>query len=520
MRFKRMAAWILLAALIALPIGGTAAEAELTSQHAAENISGLHPANNTYAARLDGNTFAVFSADGTQLSAAYGQIEIRQGLPYYYVTGSTSDMNSRGLVDASGREVLPPCYGRIDVAGDRWILACVLKDWSVIASTDVYFDGQKIGTLSADDFTMSSYYAAHGAYLGISGGQAGYYLNSRFERVEGTGDYFVTEEYFYDWRDRGIYHPATGQRAFDPACTLTADEVERAVWYNDQGDFVDLQGQVVSGGPSPYKEYENVEYYGGSYLMLRSSSGMGIADMQGREILPALYSQLGGSTQSYFAAGYQAVMKDGRLSWIDREGSVTAAAGYSMNEGELQGFYQNGLFVFARALGEVVVFTAASGELPQRYEDAVPVASPRQRLLCVKQGSLWGAIDMDGRTVIPFEHQNQLQISQDGTVVLGQNARYEQVIYVVSYGDESAAAPVTAEPASTPEPSAAPAPADTQTVDNNWVCPDCGQLNDLNFCPVDGTARPVEPPACQSCGYVMPDGSVPNYCPNCGEPFQ
>ena len=506
MRLKKMVVWALLAAFIALPTGGATAEAMLTGQRAVEGLVGLHPATNTYAARLDGNAFAVFSADSCLPSASYGQIDIWQSLPYYYVTGDTSGMNSRGLVDGSGREILPPVYGRIDVVSDRWILASVVENWSDIASTDVYFDGEKIGTLSAEDFTMSSYYAAHGAYLGLSSGRAGYYLNSRFERVEGIGDYFVTEEYFYDWRDGCIYHPATGQRAFDPSCTLTADEVERAVWYNDQGDFVDLQGGVVSHGPSAYREYDNVEYYGGDYLLLRSSGGLGIADLQGVEVLPALYSQLGGSTQNYYAAGYQAVLEDGRLSWVDRSGGVTASIGYSMNEGDLQGFYQNGLFIFTRALSETVVFTATAGELPQRYEDAAPVASPRQRLLSVKLGGLWGAIDMDGHTVIPFEHENPLQISADGAVATGQNARHEQVVYTVSC-DESAPAPV-------------PAPAGTQSPDTGWLCPACGQLNDLNFCPVDGTARPVEPAACPSCGYVMPDGSVPNFCPNCGAAFQ
>ena len=517
---KSIITFILLAAMVSLPVGGALAEAELVSRRTVEGFVGLHPTNGTYAQRLSGanQQFAIFSADGEQLSAAYGQIEIRQGSPYYYVTADPSAMNSRGLVDGSGREVLPPVYGRIDTLSDRWILGCVVENWSEIVSTDVYFDGVKIGVLSADEFTMSSYCAAHGAYLGVSGGQAGFYLNSRFERVQGTADYFVTEEYFYDWRDGGIYHPATGQRAFVPSCTLTAEEVERAVWYNDQGDFVDLQGQVVSSGPSPYKEYDNVEYFGGAYLMLHSSGGLGIADMRGAEVLPAVYDRLGGSTQSYLAMGYQAVLQDGRLAWVDQSGSVTAAVDYSMSEGELQGFYQNGLFVFARALGEVVVFTAAAGELPQRYEDAVAVSSPRQRLLCVKLGGLWGAIDMDGRTVIPFEHENPLDIAQDGCAAVGVNAQREQVLYAISYGDEPAAA--TAQPTFTPEPVSEPAPADTQTADNGWVCPACGQLNDLNFCPVDGTARPEEPAACQNCGYSMPDGSVPNFCPNCGAAFQ
>ena len=511
MRLKKWLALLLLTAMAAIPIGA-AAEAWLVGQRTVEGLVGMHPVNGSYVLRLSGqeNRFAIFNASGEQVSAAYGQIDIRQDMPYYIVSADPGGMNSRGLVDGDGREILPPIYGRIDVASDRWILGCVLKDWSVIVSTDVYFDGQKIGTLSAEDYAMSSYYAAHGAYLGLSGGQAGYYLNSRFERVEGTADYFVTEEYFYDWRDGGIYHPATGQRAFTESCTLRAEDVERAVWY-DSGDFIGLQGQTLASG----KVYGNVEYQGGGYLLLRANEGLGIADPQGNEVLPALYSQLGGSTRDYFAAGYQAVLKDGRLSWVDLAGNVTAAVDARLTEGDLQGFHQNGLFITARALGETVVFTATAGELPQRYEEAVTVSSARQRLLCVKLGGLWGAIDLEGNTVIPFEHENQLMISQDGTVAISQSA---QTVYAISYGDGA----VTATPAVTAEPeaAAAPGPAEPATGDDGWICPTCGQLNELNFCPVDGTARPEESPACRSCGYTMPDGSVPNFCPNCGAAFQ
>ena len=522
---KNAAVWALLTALtlIMLPATHALAEAQLAHQQTVNGGANLHLVNGTYALRLSGaekNLFAVFSGSGERLSAAYRQIDVRQDMPYYIVTGDDpGGMNVRGLVDGSGREVLPPVYGRIDVVGDRWVLGCVLSDWSTVGSTDVYFDGQKIGTLGPEDYTMSSYTTAHGAYLGVGGGQSFFYLNSRFERVPSLTDYLVSEEYFYNWNDGNLYHTGSGQKAFDPSCTLTPNEVERAVWYDDNGNFIDLQGQIISAGPSAYKEYNNVEYDGGDYLRLRTNSGAGIADMRGEEVLPAIYSALGGNTRSYFAMGYQAVLQDGKLSWLDRSGNTTAFVSYAMTEGDYQGFSLNGLFMVTRALGEAVVITATAGELPQRYEDAMAVTSPRQRILSVKLGGLWGAIDMDGHTVIPFEHESQLQISYDGTVAIGQNTQHEQVVYSVSYGDEPTAAP-TAAPSLVPTATLTPEPAAPQEPDDTWFCPTCGQANTLNFCPMDGTARPAEPPACSQCGYMMPDGSVPNFCPNCGSAFQ
>lgn len=535
MRWRSMARRALTTALalVMLLASSAAAEARLVRQEYVSGLAGLHTVNNSYVLRLSGaeeQQYAVFGRNGERLSDAYDQIEVRQDHRYYIVSRG-NDMNARGLVDGSGQEVIPPLYGRIDVVGDRWILACVLESWDRIALTDVFFNGVKIGTLSAEDYTMSSYASAHGAYLGLSGGQAGFYVNSRFERVDGTADYFVTDEYFYNWEDGRVYHPASGQQAFVPGCTLSEADVEQAVWYNDDGDFVNLQGQVVYGGPFVGREYVSVEYEGGAYLRVRDINGINIADRQGVELFPVMFHALGGDTRSYFATEYQAALHDGRLFWIDRGGNVMAAASFSLNEGDYQGFSVNGLFAVVRAQGEAVIITATAGELPQRYEDATPPTSPRQRILSVKQGGRWGAIDTDGRTVIPFEHEGPLQISDDGTLAVGQTAQQGQVIYTVAYGDEEAYVPAqTTAPVETPVPTEAPVMEETPTQappppesaqpQEEWACPTCGRINNLNFCPKDGTARPVAPPSCAQCGYVSEEDEEINFCPNCGAVFQ
>ena len=50
-----------------------------------------------------------------------------------------------------------------------------------------------------------------------------------------------------------------------------------------------------------------------------------------------------------------------------------------------------------------------------------------------------------------------------------------------------------------------------------WTCT-CGSLNDYNFCPECGSARPVVEPTCSNCGYD-PEGETPNFCPACGTRF-
>lgn len=53
--------------------------------------------------------------------------------------------------------------------------------------------------------------------------------------------------------------------------------------------------------------------------------------------------------------------------------------------------------------------------------------------------------------------------------------------------------------------------------DASWTCT-CGSLNDNNFCPDCGAARPVVEPTCSNCGYD-PEGDTPNFCPACGTRF-
>ena len=54
-----------------------------------------------------------------------------------------------------------------------------------------------------------------------------------------------------------------------------------------------------------------------------------------------------------------------------------------------------------------------------------------------------------------------------------------------------------------------------------WVC-DCGEENKGKFCPECGKAKPVIIPQykCDKCGWLPDDAtSPPNFCPECGDPF-
>lgn len=512
--------WLTLAALalaMLLPALGLA-EAVVTDQRAVEGFAAMHPVNGTYVLRLTGdeaNKYAVFRG-GERLSAAYDQIDARQDIPYYYMR-SGSGVNAQGLIDGNGAEVLPPAYGRIDVIGDRWLVACTLaEDWYTVFSADVYFDGVKIGTLGPEEYKNGTYASAHGAYLGVCDNEKAYYLDSGFRRVESPLNYLPQEEYWTDWSNGNVYHLGSGQQAFTASCTLTPGQVERALWYDRaSGCFLDLQGNVAADWSSPNGEYLDIEYSGGDYLKLRTNDGTGVMDMRGRVLLEPVYSALGGDTRSCFAMGYQAVIRDGVLSWLDRDGHTTATVPDMAKEDKYQGFGVNGLFVVIDMLGDQAVYTASAGPLPECFDGAVAVSSPWQRILTVKLDGLWGAIDMEGNEVIPFVHTGPLSISQDGTLAVGQTARGEQMVYTLSFDDAPAVEHPTRQPATDAPATELPTPTPLDDGPDGWVCPVCQRENLLNFCPYDGTARPE--PSCPSCGYELPRGNDYLFCPACGE---
>ena len=55
---------------------------------------------------------------------------------------------------------------------------------------------------------------------------------------------------------------------------------------------------------------------------------------------------------------------------------------------------------------------------------------------------------------------------------------------------------------------------------NGWTCPECGAVNDNNFCVNCGTKRPEAVKKCLGCGFTPADqNNLPNFCPQCGRKF-
>lgn len=58
------------------------------------------------------------------------------------------------------------------------------------------------------------------------------------------------------------------------------------------------------------------------------------------------------------------------------------------------------------------------------------------------------------------------------------------------------------------------------SADAEWVCK-CGTKNSGNFCANCGAAKAEKPKVirCDKCGWTSPDGQIPKFCPQCGDPI-
>ena len=213
--------------------------------------------------------------------------------------------------------------------------------------------------------------------------------------------------------------------------------------------------------------------------------------------------------------GYQAVVKDGKVGYVDAQGNETTEFKYSESSAATSGY---SLFTTINGLdGRIIVVSAAVGELPNTYDRTSYPQDEACPLLAVSDGDKAGVIDLEGNVIIPldgaYDSIYDLQFSNDGTVVIGEIDYDNYAVYKI---EQTA-------PESTPKAAAQPTDntqADDQPADEAWTCADCNTQNSGNFCTNCGAKRPEQPETivCAGCGY-QPEGDIPNFCPNCGMQF-
>ncbi len=555
-----------LVALVMLMTASALADVTVEKTTELEGSVTLCDYSNNYIARVEGG-YALFDSQGNMLSDVYRDMRAVDDGKYLKVqnVSSTENINCVGLLDAQGQMILPLQYGSIiTYYAEDWVFAHVLEpaegdvgEFSdnkgnkyIIGSTEVLYDGTVL-ILDREEFKGSYRVTDRGPSIFIrSSDNEGCwwsFRNGGFSRRYVSSDSYVdTSEFSGGYRKPVIHNPSDWE-AFTASCTLTPDQVEQHVWYDENNQrFLDLQGNVLA---------ENVNLYAARYRenyfeIRKDSKNYGVMAFDGKTVIPAQYADIAHNYNGYFRSGYNAVLDAaGNLYYYDEAGNITASAEYQLSYNDYKGFINNAPIVHVKNMNKYMIITATHGTLPETYEDVV-TCGELQKVIAVKKGGNWGVIDMAGNVVVPFEYTYTPNVSEDGTMILCQKGFNTYVLYQLSYGEKSAAtnpwtevvqsgaeedsAPVLNEGAwecacgtitngkfcpecgaKKPEPTPTPAPVD----DGSWDCT-CGSHNTGKFCPECGTKKPEAPvePQCANCGY-KPEGAAPKFCPECGTKF-
>ena len=505
---KKTLLWFLTFCLcLSLAVAG--AETEVATQEITARNLELNKSANTLMMQTEDRKYQVIDAQGNPLSETYGDMSIRSG---FYRVANEEGVNKMGLLDGQGQLIIPMEYGDIEVISDRWQAAVTLKEatsenydyksflgsgFYLIDQVDMYYRGVKKASLSRMDWSSAW---AYGDYIRIQNrDRVSTFYNKEMQPSPRPSEY--SSEYDEDYRTGAVWHQGSGQEAFTAGCTLTPDEVDQSLWIK-KAKVLDLQGNVV-GDVANYADAYTPK---GSYIRVRNGAGLyGVADKTGKEILPCIYDYMESDLEAAEAVGYVYAGKDGKGGYVNL--TTGREAGFEFSRDALRDY---AAFAMISDLdGSILVVSAAAGQLPAKYKDFraaysdVSVSCPLALVQDAEDRA--GVIGLLGEEIVPldgtYDDTYDLDISNDGSLILGRKDYGSYVLYRVSYD---------------PDLSAFQAPAGEAEADGSWTCVNGHAGNTGKFCTECGSPKPEE-----SSEWTCVNGHAGNtgkFCSECGAP--
>ena len=437
----------MLALVLVLLCAAASAETKMETVDLTARDLELNRYTNTLAVRDEDGIYAVMNAAGEKLTdTPYLALRTKEA---GFTCAVQEGVNIWGYVDGTGNELVPMAYGDIQVMSDRWQAGVALteataenydyrtlfgdKEYFLVDTVDVFYCGTKVGTLTRSEWGSAT---AYGDYLSVRDLNGDYHFySSAWELSPRTAEF--SGEYDDDYKSKTVWHQGSGQAAFTPECTLTADQVQKTTWIKDKL-IMDLQGNVLA---NLQDKVGTVYSETNGYVRVRSDNGLyGLYSVNGEQILACEYDEINAS-DNLFDTGYLYVVKDGKGGFVNLQGEATTAFAYSKDV-----MKDNTPFASLTNLdGTIIVLSAKAGELPEHYADVQMVSGysnqGAQVFAAQNADGQAALIDLDGNQVIPFEGSPydstyDLTISYDGSVVLGSAGSREYHIYSLTYEAE------------------------------------------------------------------------------------
>ena len=462
-----------------------------------------------------GDKWYIVDANGNQMNEiGFDAANDKEG--YFEVTIQNGTINRSGAVDKNGKLVVPCEYTLLSFLSDKWVIASHTvksdesnydvkiytsgdNEFAIVDYRDVYFEGTKVGTLGRTDYDYGDVYGDYLIVRNMAGKVTGYDKNLAKSSYEGN---LISE--YADVRENGVYvtyHVGSGQKAFCPECTLTKDEVATWLYSDSKYNFYDLQGNLLfSAGAVATSVYG---FNGRSCTRMSSNTGKGMLSCDGTVMIPCVYDEVNYADP---IGRFVAVNKGGKLAFCDVNGKETYATNYPYSSCKVRNN-----FAWIQDLDGSLIVITPMGQLENRFESVNYNVYSKAELLTVRnpEGKA-GVIDINGNEILPldacYKDTYNISVSYDGSVIVAYNTNdrlYEVYTYTASAEQD------------VPEPEGEKEDEPAKEA-SGWTCPECGSVNEGNFCPNDGTKKPEQPADsswfCPECGSK----NEGNFCPNDG----
>ena len=369
----------------------------------------------------------VMAPDGTVvIPNEYYNLQMKN--PWGYIEAAKLDqLNGKGLLDESGKVLIPFEYAEFDVLSKDWVVAITLEE-----STKENYDYQAL----LGGYGSGYYLVTDRTFFNMNTGEAvGKVARNDFDKVAVYGDFLILEDLqgvktVYDasfqplGTARETYYPydivKNGEqwevrRAGDGELVLTSP-VEVSGWDRNDGMLrtsvggksgrMDLQGNTVI--PTEY-ETLILDNEGFARAKLKREEKTGLLDKSGQPLTEFKYDDFPftytrgtsvGPTSMTIVDGYAPVELDGKIGFINAQGEETlpptyAKAAVTINANTLLFADATGKFTLVAADGTVT-------ELPYQKVERIYNGVNGRLYAVTDEAGKSGVIDWHGNVLIPL----------------------------------------------------------------------------------------------------------------------
>ena len=353
----------------------------------------------------------------------------------FFSVRNADDINNKAIIDGSGNLLTGYQYADFSVLNENWVLGIKvtpttgeLYDYTgssnakyLIYAVDVYdfSRGVMVGTLRRETYKRAQ--IVSGEYLLVLDRNDNVQLyDKNLQPIDSAYTSYYDDELYVTTVgfEKCVVSRTTGETVAKGLSR--AYSINRSDYYWVKGEasrsgwgLMDREGNLLteldydSDYSTNYGGYIEVSYYDKTGLMRLSD---------GKLIVPCEYDDIlyGYNGYSYISNGYIAVVKDGKVGFVDTEGNVTCDPKYARTAVTVLG-----CTMYATDLDGSIIVIAADGTITRNIQALKEYGcSDDGYFLSVQDGNgAWGVIDWHGETVLPFISESSFSVRGEGFVV-------------------------------------------------------------------------------------------------------